>query len=116
MKGDSDSTKERDGVYSIVMVTCPAKLAEKIAREVLSRRVAACVNVVSRVRSLYRWKGEVQTSSESLLLMKTRTTLVGSLEVVVKGLHPYEVPEIITLPIARGNPDYLNWIADETTG
>jgi periplasmic divalent cation tolerance protein len=101
--------------HSMVLVTCPKEAAETIAKEVLKKRVAACVNVVSEIHSLYWWEGEIDSSNESLLLIKTRTALLGSLQRVVKKVHPYKVPEIIAFPITHGNVAYLDWITKEST-
>jgi len=98
----------------MVLVTCPAEAAEKIARAVINKRAAACVNIVPRVRSLYRWKGKVEDAAECLLLIKTRTSLLGELERVVRAAHPYEVPEFVALPITQGNRAYLDWIEKAT--
>lgn len=102
--------------YCVVMITCPARVAKRIARAVLDGRAAACVNVIPRVRSLYLWKGKVEDAHEALLLVKTRIALVDKLERVVKGVHPYDVPEMIVLPITRGYTPYLEWIAAESMG
>lgn len=100
----------------IVMVTCPSSPeAEKIANSLLEERLVACVNIAGRIRSLYHWQGAVARESESLLLMKTRTECFDELSRRVKELHPYEVPEIIAMPIMVGNPDYLDWIRESTT-
>lgn len=106
--------KEADNPCSVVLVTCPAEASEKIAKAVLDGRAAACVNIVPGVRSLYRWKGKVEEARECLLLIKTRTALLGELKRIVRGAHPYEVPEIVALPIARGYGPYLSWIAEST--
>ena len=107
--------KATDGLFSVVLVTCPAEATESIARAVMDGRTAACVNIVAHVRSLYRWKGKVEAAEECLLLIKTRTALLGELERVVRAKHPYEVPEFVALPITRGNREYLDWI-EEATG
>jgi periplasmic divalent cation tolerance protein len=101
--------------HSIVLVTCPEESAETIAREVLRRRVAACVNIVPGIHSLYWWEGKVDRSKESLLLIKTRTALLGPLQRAVKEVHPYEVPEIIAFPVTHGDAAYLDWITKEST-
>jgi len=100
--------------YCVVLVTCPTESAARIAAEVLDKRAAACVNTIRGVRSLFWWEGKVDASKESLLLMKTTRTLLKKLERVVKSVHPYEVPEIIALPIVQGNRDYLDWISKES--
>jgi periplasmic divalent cation tolerance protein len=107
-------SNETDGPFSIVLVTCPTEASEKIARAVLDGRAAACVNIVSGVRSLYRWEGKVEDANECLLLIKTRTALLGELERVVRGAHPYKLPAIVALPITQGYRPYLDWIAEST--
>ena len=100
--------------YALVLVSAPKEAAEKIARRVLKERVAACVNILSGAQSLYWWKGKIANSEEALLLMKTRMKLLPLLESVVKAVHPYDVSEIVALPITRGDSAYLNWISKET--
>ncbi|MFO0615348.1 MAG: divalent-cation tolerance protein CutA [Polyangiaceae bacterium] len=101
----------------LVLVNAPPEKADAIARALVEQRLVACVNVVPRVKSVYRWQGKVEEAEESTLLMKTRRSLVPALTTAVKLLHPYEVPEIIALPIAtdRGNTDYLAWVVAETS-
>lgn len=98
----------------LVLVTCPTlALARKIARGVVQKRLAACVNIVrSPVESFYTWKGKLETAREHLLLIKTATTRLQQLQREVKRLHSYEVPEFIALPVAEGAADYLSWLAD----
>jgi periplasmic divalent cation tolerance protein len=96
----------------VVFVTCPTRgLARKIARAVVQRHLAACVNVVhSPVESFYTWKGELEKAREYLLVMKTTAKRVAELEREVKRLHSYEVPEFIALPITEGSKKYLLWL------
>ncbi len=96
----------------IVFVTCPSlALARKIARGVVQKRLAACVNVVrSPVESFYTWKGKLESAREHLLIMKTTTSRLSPLEREVRRLHTYDVPEFIALPITEGSPDYLSWL------
>jgi periplasmic divalent cation tolerance protein len=102
----------------LVTVLCntPPDQAEAIARAVVERRLAACVNVVPGVISLYWWQGEISRDEESTLLIKTRAELVPELTEAIRGLHPYSVPELIALRIepALGNPDYHRWVVAET--
>lgn len=98
------------GGFSVVLVTCPPKAAERIARAVLDGRAAACVNIVPGVRSLYWWKEKQEAAEECLLVMKTKTALLAELEEVVRRAHPHEVPEIVALPVAWGHRPYLAWI------
>lgn len=88
--------------------------ADRIASIVVKKRAAACAQVVGPIQSTYWWKGKVERAEEWLLMMKTRGDLFSSLEKEIKTLHPYEVPEIIALPIVAGSEPYLEWIQDET--
>jgi periplasmic divalent cation tolerance protein len=96
----------------VVLCTCPPEHATIIARSLLERRLAACVNVVPGVRSLYWWNDEVTEDGESLLVIKTPQSSVASLEVGLSEIHPYEVPEILSLSIDEGADRYLNWVRD----
>ena len=97
--------------YIVVYVTVPDESAAKsIADSILGDRLAACCNILPSIRSLYRWKGEIQDDSELLLIFKTKAALFEKLSASVKASHPYEVPEIIAIPIADGSADYLAWI------
>lgn len=102
--------------YIVALVTAPSlDIAEKLARSLVEQKLAACVNILPGVSSIYAWKGEIQTDEEVLLLIKTRAALFSEkLAPAIKALHPYEVPEIIALPIEMGAADYLNWIGQET--
>ena len=90
--------------------------AERIASTVVKKRVAACAQIVGPIRSTYWWKGQVEEAEEWLLMMKTRQDLFSTLEKEIKAVHPYEVPEIISLPIVAGSAAYLKWIDEETSG
>jgi len=96
----------------VVFITTPQDKAEKLSRKLVEEKLAACVNIVKEVDSIYWWEGKIEKDSESLLIMKTELGLLGKLVKRVKELHPYDVPEIIALPIIGGNPDYLKWISD----
>ena len=104
----------RGGVKNkrIVLVTCPSvALARKIARTVVRKRLAACVNVMlSPVESVYTWKGKVERAREYLLVMKTTAKRLAELENEVKRLHSYELPEFTALPITEGSKKYLSWM------
>ena len=99
-----------------VLVTCesPAR-GEQIARGLLEKHLAACVNIVPGAKSLYWWQGKIENASECLLIIKTREEHLGALTAEVKRLHSYSVPEVIAFRIEGGNPDYLKWLTDETT-
>ena len=101
---------------SVVLVTAGnEEEAAKIGRTLVEEKLAACANIVPRIRSIYRWKGEVHDEAESLLLIKTPTALFPALQARVRELHSYEVPEITAFPLANGLPEYLAWVAAETS-
>jgi periplasmic divalent cation tolerance protein len=100
---------------SVVMVTVgSSEEALSIARTLVAEQLVACVNIVPRIRSIYRWKGDICDDEEQLFIMKTRTDLFPVLQNRIRELHSYEVPEIISFPVAEGFPDYLNWVIDNT--
>ena len=102
--------------YCIVFNTCPDKIsAETIARVLVDRKLAACVNMLPGLRSIYAWKGVCETAEEHLLIIKTSASAYPALERTILELHPYELPEIIAVPIATGLPGYLAWINQTTT-
>lgn len=111
-------TKEVMTDKIVVLVTCgSAKDARRIARALVEKRLAACGNILEApVRSIYRWKGKVETAREYLLLIKTSRGRLAALQDEVKRLHSYDVPEIIALPIAKGSPEYLKWISECIVG
>jgi periplasmic divalent cation tolerance protein len=99
------------GQYRMVFVTCASiAQARGIGRSVVTKKLAACANILPSVQSIYRWKGKVETAREVLLLIKTTAARLPQLEKEVKRLHSYEVPEFIALSISAGSSDYLNWI------
>lgn len=89
--------------------------AERLADALVAKRLAACVNILAPCRSVYRWQGEVQHDEEHPVLIKTTPERYAQLEAEIRALHPYELPEIIAVPIERGLPDYLAWVAAETS-
>ncbi|XP_077380826.1 protein CutA homolog isoform X2 [Festucalex cinctus] len=101
------------GAHSAAFVTCPNDtVAKDLARGIVQQKLAACVNIVPAVTSVYEWQGAIQEDSEVLLMIKTRSSKVAALADYVRQNHPYEVAEVISLPIEQGNPPYLKWIAD----
>lgn len=101
---------------SLVMVTCPNKeSANRIASSLTSKKLAACVNITQEIRSIYRWKGKIEESRELLLIVKTRKGLLGKITQEVKLNHPYQVPEVIVLPIVGGSQEYIKWLIKETS-
>ena len=98
--------------YCLVLCTCPdADTANELAVGLVEQRLAACVNVLPGVTSVYGWEGRVEKSSEQLLLIKTEAAGLPGLEAFIKQQHPYEVPEIIAIPIEGGSQDYFDWIS-----
>jgi len=95
----------------IILITAGSEEeAHKIAKLVVNQKKAACVNIVPRVDSLFRWKGKIDSAHESLLLVKTRASLLSEIVSLVKQAHSYDVPEIIALPIVGGSEEYLKWL------
>ena len=100
----------------LILTTCPDEAcASTIALALVEARLAACVNVLPRVQSVYRWQGAVESASEVLLLIKSTAERYPALAARLRELHPYAVPEIIALPVSEGLPAYLQWIVSETT-
>jgi periplasmic divalent cation tolerance protein len=104
------------GYVLIFVTTGTAAEAERIATTLVSERLAACVNIVNPIRSIYRWQGVVSDDQEWLLLIKARAADFAALEAKVRTLHSYQVPEIIALPIIAGSEAYLHWLQSETAG
>ena len=88
--------------------------ALRLAQRLVEARLAACVNILNGCTSVYRWKGEIEQAEEVPVLIKTRAARYEELEAAIRELHPYEVPEVIAVPITSGLPDYLEWVAEET--
>jgi periplasmic divalent cation tolerance protein len=99
----------------VVLITCGSEEeAMKIANALVEEHLAACVNLVSPIRSIYRWEGKIWDEKEWLLIIKTQKQRFEELEKKVKFLHSYSVPEIISLPIVEGSSSYLNWLEEMT--
>ncbi len=99
----------------LVLTNCPdEEVANTIALAVVEARLAACVNILPRVQSIYRWQGGVESATEIPLFIKSTATSYPALESIIRQHHPYDVPEIIALPVTHGLPSYLNWVAAET--
>ena len=97
----------------VVLSTCASsEEAEKIARALVEKKLAACVNILPAVRSIYRWKGAIEDDQETLLLIKSSRALFGELRAEIQKLHSYEIPEAIAIPIVDGLERYLKWMAD----
>ena len=109
------SGKAADSTALLVLTNLPDRqAAEKLARMLVEKRLAACVNILAPCRSVYRWKEAVQNDEEHPVLVKTTTERYAALEQAIRTSHPYELPEIVAVPIERGLPDYLEWVAAET--
>ncbi|MBN2244682.1 MAG: divalent-cation tolerance protein CutA [Candidatus Aminicenantes bacterium] len=101
--------------YVLVITTVPdEKTGDKIAQQLVESRLAACASISSPIRSFYWWKNKITQDKEVMLFIKTRTALYSTLEEKIKQSHPYQVPEIISLPIIQGLQSYLQWIDVET--
>ena len=97
----------------IVFTNAPDRaVAEKIARTLVEQKLAACVNILAGCMSIYRWDGSVETAAEVPLLIKTRADIYPEVEAAIKNLHPYQLPEIVALPVAEGSREYLEWITE----
>ena len=106
---------EKAGHIVVLITTSSMAEAQAIGRALVEGRVAACVNIVPGLRSLFRWQGTIEEQEETLMLVKSRREYLPSILEIVKRLHSYTVPEVIALPILAGSSDYLAWI-DESVG
>ncbi|XP_032940102.1 protein CutA homolog [Catharus ustulatus] len=112
-RGDTGGDTGGGTGISAAFVTCPnPSVATELARALVTQRLAACVNIVPGVTSVYTWQGKLEEDSEVLLMIKTRSSRVPALIDFVRSHHPYEVPEVVALPVAQGNPPYLRWVGD----
>jgi periplasmic divalent cation tolerance protein len=101
--------------YIVALITASKEdEAARIAQDIVASRLAACVNIVKGIRSIYRWRGKIEDEGEVLMIVKTRRDLFGNLKKRVKELHSYSVPEIIAVPVIEGSEEYLNWLKEET--
>ena len=99
----------------LVLTTMPDETSGKqLARQLVSQKLAACVNLLPQMTSIYEWKGVNEEGTEHLLLIKSTSERYPELEMAIRSQHPYELPEIIATPITHGLPDYLNWIVEKT--
>jgi periplasmic divalent cation tolerance protein len=108
------SGRRRAPALRVVLATAPPRAARALARALVERRVAACVSLLPGVRSVYRWEGRVEEARETLLVAKTAARRVPALLEALAGLHPYEVPEGISLPVVEALLPYASWVEDST--
>jgi periplasmic divalent cation tolerance protein len=94
----------------VVLCTCPLEVAPALARQLVEARLAACVNLLPQLQSIYRWQDQVQQEVETLLLIKTSTDRYPQLEQHLRQHHPYSVPEVLALPVVQGLDAYLDWV------
>jgi periplasmic divalent cation tolerance protein len=100
----------------VVLTTCGSeKQAARLARHLVEQRVAACVNILPKARSIYRWKDKIETATEYVLLIKSRRDLFAALRAEIEKIHTYEVPEIVALQVVEGSEAYLGWIDGQLT-
>jgi periplasmic divalent cation tolerance protein len=101
------------GEVVVVLTTWPSvEMARAIGRKLVDEKLAACANIVPAIESIYRWQGKVETSPEVLVIFKTTEERYAQLESRIRGLHSYDVPEIICLPVSGGLPSYLTWVVE----
>jgi periplasmic divalent cation tolerance protein len=109
------SATDSDDEYLLVLTNLPDRAAaEGLAVELVGRSLAACVNILAPCRSIYRWKGEVQADEEHPMLIKTTRGRYPALEAAIRDLHPYELPEVVAVPVTAGLPGYLEWVSQQT--
>lgn len=116
MTENAGSSKPPEAAGAVTcFVTCPRSDADRIGTALVQSGNAACVNVIDGIRSIYRWQGKIERDEEALLVVKTTTGAVRELDAQLTEIHPYDVHELICLPVGAGNPAYLDWIADSVT-
>ena len=101
-----------DQEYCLILCTCPDEVvAKQLAEKLVSRHLAACVNLLPGITSIYSWQGKLEADSEVMLVIKSGVKAYSAVENLIVELHPYELPEIVAVPIQHGSPEYLNWIS-----
>jgi periplasmic divalent cation tolerance protein len=104
-----------EGFIQVITTTDKKEDAERIARRLVETRLAACVQIVGPITSIYRWKSKIETTGEWLCLIKSRQEHYGAIERTIRSLHAYETPEIMAVPVTAGSRDYLDWLRGELT-
>ncbi|MBN1799380.1 MAG: divalent-cation tolerance protein CutA [Spirochaetales bacterium] len=104
--------KNKQNQYVMCIISTPQDQAERIANEFVSRKLAACAQIINPIHSIYWWRGKIEHDKEALILLKTVAELIEKLKQTLKAVHPYEVPEFIVIPIQDGYTPYLSWIGD----
>ncbi len=95
----------------IVLCSCPdQEIASRIATHLVGNRLAACVNISAQTKSIYRWQGEIETADECMMFIKTSASSYDELEMAILAIHPYELPEVVAVPVETGLQNYLGWI------
>jgi len=103
------------GKFAVVLVTAPdLRTARALARSALRARLIACANLVPKIESHYRWRGKIESGTETLMILKTTKSKLAALEKLILAEHPYDVPEFVVLPLAAGNQKYLDWLEKQT--
>jgi len=102
-----------EGFIQVMTATEKKEDAERIARSLVEMRLAGCVQIAGPITSIYRWKGKIESAGEWLCLIKGRAESYGAIEQAIRSLHPYEIPEIIAVPVTAGSRDYLDWLGGE---
>lgn len=106
---------QKSDEHRLLYCTCPdADVAQTIARSLVEARLAACVNIVPGLRSIYHWEGEIQDDAECMMMIKSQASKVEAIVQSIRSLHPYELPEVIAVPIVAGLDTYLDWVRDST--
>ncbi len=100
----------------VITTTATREDATRIARALVEQQLAGCVQIVGPITSIYRWEGAIEEAEEFLLIVKTRQSLYTTIEATINALHPYDVPEVLAVPVAGGSQSYLDWLKNELTG
>ncbi|MFV2057836.1 MAG: divalent-cation tolerance protein CutA [Thiohalomonadales bacterium] len=105
-----------DTSFCLVLTTCPDKdSAHTVAHSLIEGRLAACVSILPPITSIYRWQGKIESNEELMLLIKTKNSQFSAIKEQILDVHPYELPEIISVPISNGLDQYLRWVADNVS-